>query len=116
MPVGLLELEDLQPSSDSSTPLGEPTPLPFSWLVFVFAAASLLLHFLGRERYGFFRDELYYNRMWKPSGVWICRSATLGGPRSKGELDTIRPHDIWFSFFPGARISGVSVAYRSDDA
>jgi len=60
MPVGLLELEDLQPSSDSSTPLGEPTPLPFSWLVFVFAAASLLLHFLGRERYGFFRDELYY--------------------------------------------------------
>ena len=37
-----------------------PQPLPFSRIVYCFAAISLVLHFIGRERYGFFRDELYY--------------------------------------------------------
>ena len=37
-----------------------PTRAPISRLVFFFALASLVLHFLSRNRYGFFRDELYY--------------------------------------------------------
>ncbi len=35
-------------------------PLPFSSIVYCFAAINLVLRFIGRERYGFFRDELYY--------------------------------------------------------
>jgi hypothetical protein len=35
-------------------------PLPFSRVVYCCAAIDLVLHFIGRARYGFFRDELYY--------------------------------------------------------
>jgi hypothetical protein len=45
----------------SSTPL--PATLsrpPVSRFSFFFALAALALHFFARERYGFFRDELYY--------------------------------------------------------
>jgi Dolichyl-phosphate-mannose-protein mannosyltransferase len=45
-------------------PLAATLPQPQRWtispMVFVFAIAALALHFLGRDRYGFFRDELYY--------------------------------------------------------
>ncbi|HVN20110.1 MAG TPA: glycosyltransferase family 39 protein [Dongiaceae bacterium] len=35
-------------------------PAPITWLVPVLALGSVVLHFLSRNRYGFFRDELYY--------------------------------------------------------
>jgi hypothetical protein len=34
-------------------------PLPFSRVVYCCAAINLVLHFIGRARYGLFRDELY---------------------------------------------------------
>jgi hypothetical protein len=37
-----------------------PAAPPISRLIFVSAAACLLLHLAGSGRYGFFRDELYY--------------------------------------------------------
>jgi len=38
----------------------ERTQSPISNLVPLLATASLAVHFIGRNRYGFFRDELYY--------------------------------------------------------
>jgi len=60
IPVEVQEVATSQAGFGRPTPLTRPMRPPFSRLVFSFAAASLLLHFLGRERYGFFRDELYY--------------------------------------------------------
>jgi hypothetical protein len=54
------EKDVTQAGFDAPTTLPQPMPLPISRLVFVLALVSLLLHFIGRNRYGFFRDELYY--------------------------------------------------------
>jgi 4-amino-4-deoxy-L-arabinose transferase-like glycosyltransferase len=65
MPTLLIEVEtetletalgNLQPP----TTFFRPSVSPISRLVFPLAMASLLIHFLGRNQYGFFRDELYY--------------------------------------------------------
>lgn len=60
MPTETEEIDASQASHEPLTAPPRPKPLPLARLVFLFTAASLLLHFLGRERYGFFRDELYY--------------------------------------------------------
>jgi len=44
----------------SLSPLPRRMRATISPLVFLLALASLLLHFVGSDRYGFFRDELYY--------------------------------------------------------
>src|SRR5271165_5118077 len=44
----------------TATAQPHPEPLPFSRSTYCFAIISVVLHFIGRERYGFFRDELYY--------------------------------------------------------
>ena len=40
--------------------LEHSTRTPISGLVFILAIVALVLHFVGRNHYGFFRDELYY--------------------------------------------------------
>ena len=42
------------------TELEESTRTPVSPIVFLLAIVALVLHFVGRNHYGFFRDELYY--------------------------------------------------------
>jgi hypothetical protein len=54
------ERETIQASFGAPTTLPQAMPLPISRLVFFLAVVSLGLHFIGRNRYGFFRDELYY--------------------------------------------------------
>lgn len=44
----------------TAAPQPRPEPLPFSRSMYCFAIISVALHFIGREHYGFFRDELYY--------------------------------------------------------
>jgi len=65
MPNLVIELEterektapsDLKPH----TALFRPVVSPISRFVFLLGIASLLIHFPGRNQYGFFRDELYY--------------------------------------------------------
>src|SRR5271157_6087239 len=60
IPTETEEIDLSQVSHELLAAPPRPKPLPLARLVFLFATASLLLHFLGRERYGFFRDELYY--------------------------------------------------------
>ena len=38
----------------------QSTQTPISRVVFLLAIVALVLHFIGRNQYGFFRDELYY--------------------------------------------------------
>lgn len=38
----------------------QSTRTPISGVVFLLAIVALVLHFIGRNQYGFFRDELYY--------------------------------------------------------
>lgn len=55
-----MEIKVNQEGHEPPTASTPPKALPISRLLLLFAACSLLLHFLGWERYGFFRDELYY--------------------------------------------------------
>ena len=57
----LLPLEPVRVhSADANTPRPRTVLPPLSLLVYLFSVASLVVHFLGRNNYGFFRDELYY--------------------------------------------------------
>ena len=54
------EAETTEPRLPPPATLPEPPRPTISPIVFVLAIAAFALHFAGRDRYGFFRDELYY--------------------------------------------------------
>jgi hypothetical protein len=54
------EAETTEPRLPPPATLPEPQRPTISPIVFVLAIAAFALHFAGRDRYGFFRDELYY--------------------------------------------------------
>jgi len=51
---------EAEPRSLWHAKLEQSTRTPISGVVFLLAIVALVLHFVGRNHYGFFRDELYY--------------------------------------------------------
>ena len=60
IPIETEEVETRKKGSCLPARVPGPMPRPISLVVLFLALASLLLHFIGSGRYGFFRDELYY--------------------------------------------------------
>jgi MFS family permease len=60
IPIETEKVETREADLLPPTGLPRPMPPPTSRIIFFLALADLLLHFVGSDRYGFFRDELYY--------------------------------------------------------